>query len=137
MYKQDCLDSEPVEFLDPNKLSTDGTVALVQTQFSHDGILLACGLSTSGSDWFTIHIKDVATGQDMPEKLEKAKFSSIEWTKDGKGFFYGCYPETEDDGTGTGASSLGNQKMFFHRVGTEQKDDVKCAEFNDHPKWMM
>ena len=53
------------------------------------------------------------------------------------GFFYGCYPETEDDGTGTGASSLGNQKMFFHRVGTEQKDDVKCAEFNDHPKWMM
>ena len=88
MYKQDCLDSEPVEFLDPNKLSTDGTVALVRKRFSHDGSLLAYGLSTSGSDWFTIHIKDVATGQDMPEKLEKAKFSSIEWTKDGKGDFF-------------------------------------------------
>ena len=88
MYKQDCLDSEPVEFLDPNKLSTDGTVALVRKRFSHDGSLLAYGLSTSGSDWFTIHIKDVTTGQDMPEKLEKAKFSSIEWTKDGKGDFF-------------------------------------------------
>ena len=91
MYKQDCLDSEPIEFLDPNKLSTDGTVALVRKRFSHDGSLLAYGLSTSGSDWFTIHIKDVTTGQDMPEKLEKAKFSSIEWTKDGKGYFFFSY----------------------------------------------
>ena len=91
MYKQDTLESEPTEFLDPNKLSTDGTVALVQDRFSHDGSLLAYGLSTSGSDWFTIHIKDVATGQDMPEKLEKAKFSSIEWTKDGKGDFFLIY----------------------------------------------
>ena len=137
MYKQDCLDSELVEFLDPNKWSTDGTVALVQTQFSHDGSLLACGLSTSGSDWFTIHIKDVTTGQDMPEKLEKVKLSSIEWTKDGKGFFYGCYPETKDHGMGACASSLCNQKIFFHRVGTEQKDDVKCVEFNDNPKWLI
>jgi prolyl oligopeptidase len=48
----------------------------------------------SGSDWFSIHVKDVTTGKDLPDKLEKAKFSSIEWTKDGKGFFYGCYPET-------------------------------------------
>ena len=86
MYKQDSLNSEPVEFLDPNKLSTDGTVALVRKRFSHDGKLLAYGLSTSGSDWFTIHIKDVETGIDLPEKLEKAKFSSI-----GKSNFSGMH----------------------------------------------
>jgi len=137
MYKQESIDSEPVEFLDPNKLSTDGTVALVRKRFSHDGSLLAYGLSTSGSDWFTINIKEVSTGIDLPERLEKAKFSSIEWTKDGKGFFYGCYPDTEDDGTGTGSSSLGNQKVFYHRINTDQSVDVKCVEFNDHPKWML
>lgn len=135
-YKQTSLDSEPVEFLDPNKLSTDGTIALVRSRFSDDGKYFAYGLSASGSDWFTIHIKDVETGQDLPDKLEKAKFSSIEWTKDSKGFFYGCYPET-DDSTGTKSTELGNQKIFYHRVGTEQKDDIKCVEFNDHPKWML
>ena len=137
MYKQSSLTSEPVEFLDPNKLSSDGTIALVRKAFSPDGTLLAYGLSESGSDWFTIHIKDVATGKDLPETLEKAKFSGIEWTKDSKGFFYGCYPETDDDATGTKATELSNQKFFFHRVGTKQSDDIKCVEFNEHPKWMM
>lgn len=137
MYKQNSLKSEPQEFLDPNSLSSDGTVALVRRAFSFDGNLLAYGLSSSGSDWFTIHIRDVKTGQDLPDKLEKAKFSGIEWTKDNKGFFYGCYPETSDDATGTQAGELSNQKIFYHRVGTEQKDDIKVVEFKDHPKWML
>ena len=137
VYKQKTLDSDPEEFLDPNKLSTDGTIALVQKRFSHDGKLMAYGLSASGSDWFTIHVRDVETGKDLPDRLEKAKFSCAEWTKDGKGFFYGCYPDTTDDATGTNATELGHQKLFYHRVGTEQKDDIKCVEFLDHPKWMM
>ena len=32
---------------------------------------------------------------------------------------------------------LGHQKLYYHRVGTDQKDDVKVVEFPDHPKWMI
>lgn len=88
LFKQETLKSESVEFLDPNKLSTDGTIALQGKSFSEDGNLLAYGLSESGSDWIKIKIRDVQTGEDFPDVLTKVKFSSMSWTHDNKGLFY-------------------------------------------------
>lgn len=74
--------------MDPNKLSTDGKIALDSLDVSEDGNLLAYGLSESGSDWTKIKIRNVETGEDYPELLEQVKFSTTSWTHDGKGFFY-------------------------------------------------
>jgi len=63
MYKQTTLQDDPQLFLDPNTLSDDGTMALAITSFSEDGEKFAYGLSKSGSDWFEVHFKDVATGK--------------------------------------------------------------------------
>lgn len=60
---QKSLDAEPEIFLDPNTLSEDGTVALSGYRFTEDGLTFAYGLSASGSDWITIHLKDVVTGK--------------------------------------------------------------------------
>ena len=78
--------------IDPNGLSDDGTVSLRTTSWSHDGSILAYGLSKSGSDWTTIKFRNVETGEDFEEEIEKVKFSGITWTHDNKGVFYGCYP---------------------------------------------
>lgn len=82
------MDDEPNVLLDPNKLSTDGTVALSDYDFSEDGNLLAYAYSKSGSDWHSIKIRNVRTGKDYPEILERIKFSKTTWTYDNKGFFY-------------------------------------------------
>ena len=59
MYVQDTLESESRVFLDPNKLSEDGTIAISGSAFSEDGEIYAYGLSNSGSDWISIHFKKV------------------------------------------------------------------------------
>nr|CAB3265146.1 prolyl endopeptidase [Phallusia mammillata] len=136
MYKQDTLESTPTTFLDPNTLSEDGTVSLRGYSFSENGKFFAYGLSSSGSDWVTIKFKNVENNQDLPDVLERVKFSCMSWTHDHKGLFYNCYLEQEGKTDGTETTSNVNQKLFYHRLGTKQSEDVLFAEFPENPNWM-
>ncbi|XP_034949822.1 prolyl endopeptidase [Chelonus insularis] len=137
LYVQDTPHSEATVFLDPNTLSEDGSVAISNTQFSEDGLIFAYGLSSSGSDWSTIHFIDVKTGTEYPEVLEKIKYSTITWTHDNKGIFYGTY--LEQKGVTDGSETLGarDQKLCYHRVGTTQAEDVLVVEFPEEPLWRI
>jgi len=44
--------------------------------------------------------------------------------------------EQEGKTDGTETTSNVHQKLFYHRLGTDQKEDVLFAEFPEHPKWM-
>merc|ERR1712179_220055 len=138
IYVQDSLEAEPKVLIDPNGMGDDGTVSLRATSWSHDGSILAYGLSKSGSDWTTIKFRNVETGEDFEEEIEKVKFSGITWTHDNKGVFYGCYPDHDlTCATGKDTKSHENQKLYYHRVGTKQAQDVLCVEFPEQPKWMI
>jgi len=88
LYIQDSLEGESRVFLDPNTLSEDGTTALSQYEFSKDGELFAYGLSSKGSDWVSIRVRNVSSGRDYPEVLTNVKFSGIAWLPNNEGFFY-------------------------------------------------
>lgn len=88
LYKQTTLDDEPTVVLDPHKLFPDGTVVVKDYDFSNDGNFLAYSYSKWDSDWHSIKIRNVQTGEDYPEVLEGIKFSKTTWTGDNKGFFY-------------------------------------------------
>ncbi|KAK3751996.1 hypothetical protein QZH41_010963 [Actinostola sp. cb2023] len=135
MYVQDSIKDEGKVFLDPNKLSDDGTTALAGRAFSDDGELFAYSLSSSGSDWVTIKFMKVEGGVDLPDKLEKAKFTSMSWTHDNKGLFYNQYPVHTNKADGTETDANLDQKLYYHYLGTDQSEDILCCEFPEEPKW--
>ncbi|MEX0937296.1 MAG: prolyl oligopeptidase family serine peptidase [Pirellulales bacterium] len=132
-YRLDTLDAEPQVLLDPNTWSDDGTVALAGLAFSDDGKYIAYGIAESGSDWRTWHIMEIESGRKLEDEIQNVKFSSVEWTADGKGFFYGRY-ERPDEGEAYQALNL-NQKVYYHRVGTSQDSDVLAYHRPEHPEW--
>jgi len=134
LYKQASLTTQPETLLDPNLLSEDGTVALSTLAVSDDGRLLAYGTSASGSDWEEFCVRDVAIGKDRPDHLKWIKFSGASWTKDGAGFFYSRYPEPTDKAL-TDVNRF--QKLYYHRLGTDQAQDVLVYERPDQPDWGM
>lgn len=119
--------------LDPNSLSTDGTVSTGTPIATEDARLAAYQVSRSGSDWQEVRVRDVATATDLPDRLEWVKFSGLSWLKDGAGFFYSRYDAPAEKEALTKVNEY--QKLYFHRVGTEQAADRLVYERRDHPKW--
>jgi len=123
---------EPRVLLDPNLLSPDGTVAISGAALSPDGTRYAYALQQSGSDWQTWYVRDVATGEDLPDRIDWARFSGASWSRDNAGFYYSRYDEPSDP---TKLDIAGDfQKICFHRIGTAQADDVLIYERPDVAK---
>ena len=118
---------------DPNTLSKDGTVAMKHATVSDDGKLVAYQLSASGSDWVDIKVRDVATGKDLPDLVKWVKFSGVAWRKDGSGFFYSRYDAPKKGEKLRQANYF--HKLYWHKVGTAQQDDVLIYERKDHKNW--
>lgn len=129
LYRKDSLDGQPVVFLDPNKLSEDGTVALTGTFFSEDGKYMAYTVSRNGSDWTEIYVMDVETGNLLPDHINWAKFTGAQWL--GDGFLYSAYPIPEDGKEFSNANS--NHRVYFHKLGTPQSEDTIFYEDPEHP----
>ena len=106
-------------WLDPNTLSTDGTVALKGIYFSHNGRYMAYVISRSGSDWEEIYVKDCQTGHDIDDHIVWAKFTGATWL--GDGFYYSAYDAPEKGRETSAKNSV--QKIYYHKIGTPQSED--------------
>jgi prolyl oligopeptidase len=131
LYMQQGLEGEPIEILNPNHLSEDGTVALVNQSYSHDGMLLAYGLSRHGSDWQEIRVRQIDAGQDHAEVLQWCKFTRLAWTHDNAGFFYSGYALP---GGEPAPADQPVHRLYWHTVGTPQADDRLVYERPDRPE---
>ncbi|MGD1848107.1 MAG: prolyl oligopeptidase family protein [Salibacteraceae bacterium] len=119
LYLQENLDSEARVLIDPNTFSEDGTTSMGGTGISGDSKYMAYSQSSAGSDWQEIHVRNIETGEDLPDVIRWVKFSGISWK--GDGFYYSRYPEPETGDEYSGKNEF--HQLYYHQLGTEQADD--------------
>ena len=125
-FWQQGLDGEPTVLLDPNTFSADGTVAISSIHLTDDGELAAYSIADAGSDWVKWHVRNVTTGQDLPDLVEWSKFSGAAWLKDNSGFFYARYDAPNPNTSEAEAFKTANyfHKVYLHKLGTPQSEDA-------------
>ena len=126
IYRENAGDKEPELFLDPNTFSKDGTTSLAGMAFSKDGSMAAYNISEGGSDWQKLVVMDAVNKKQTGDTLQ-LKFSGASW-KGNDGFYYSNYEKSKSGNVLSAKNE--NHKLYYHRIGTDQKDD-KLVYGND------
>ncbi|NKX88981.1 S9 family peptidase [Nocardia coubleae] len=98
--------------------------ALGAFSLSHDGNLLAYSVDSTGDERYTLRIKDLRTGELLPDEVVGAAPGAT-WSLDGTHIFY----QTVDE-------SWRPDTVWRHRVGTASTDDVKVFHEPDERYWV-
>jgi len=129
IYFQKGLDGTPEVFIDPNKLSPDGTVRIGLVGFSMDNRYVAFSRSEAGSDWQELRVMEVESKKELSDRIQWVKFSGAAWH--GHGFYYSGYDKPEKGQELTARNAF--QKIFFHKLGDPQQKDMLIYEDKKHP----
>ncbi len=109
--KKGSLDAPEEIVLDQNELAKGQKFMSIGAFVpSDDGNLLAYSTDNTGYRQYTLHIKDLRTGELFPERIERV--NNVAWTTDNKTMFY----VTED------AVTKRSDKFFKHVLGTDKSD---------------
>ena len=147
LYMRDGLDGEPRLLIDPNEWSDDDATAMAQWSPSPDGRYIAYGVQDGGTDWRTIRVLDVDSGEILADTVEWAKFTGISWNDGGAGFFYSRFPAPDSDGAFQSLNT--NHAIYYHTIGTAQSEDRLIyatpdrpnlnhfAEVTDDKRWLL
>ena len=131
IYRQRGLDGKPEVFIDPNKISKDGTTSIGIIGVSDDNKYVAVSRQDAGSDWQKIHVYEVGTMKKLDDQLEWVKFSGASFWNDG--FFYSRYPEPEEGEELSQSNTM--HSIYYHKLGDPQSKDKLVFEDKKNPSY--
>jgi prolyl oligopeptidase len=144
LYREAQSGGTPAPVLDPNVLSPDGSIAVAQWSVSPDGRTLAYTTAAGGSDLLDIHLRNLATGRDLPEVLHRVKFTDISWTRNSKGFYYSRFRGSAERANLKDANT--HHQLWYHPIGGaaerlvfERPDDSTAwvgGSVSDDGRWL-
>jgi len=145
LYREATLGGRPALVLDPNVLSPDGSIAVAQWSVSSDGRTLGYTTAVGGSDLQDIHLRDLATGRELPDVVARVKFTGISWSRDGHGFYYSRFRGSAERASLREANT--HHQLFYHALGGgperlvfERQDDSTAGVnggVSDDGRWLF
>ena len=119
--KKGSLDAPEEIVLDLNELAKgEKFLGLGAFAVSDDGHLLAYSTDTTGFRQYTLHVKDLRSGQILPDQVEKT--GSVAWANDNRTLFY-----TVED------AAKRQYRLYRHHLETTRDDQIyeeKDERFN-------
>ena len=110
--------------IDPNTMAADGSIAIDWAVPSPDGRLVAVSMSKNGSEDGSLHVFNVATGQQVEAEIPRVQYptagGSMAWRPDGKSFYYTRFPAP---GERAEADLHFYQQIYLHRIGQPAAKD--------------
>lgn len=117
--RKETLDAPAELMLDVNKLAEGQSFMAVRgLDVSDDGRYLAYGTDNSGFRQYRLHIRDLETGADLPDRAEKT--GSMTWAADNETLFY-----TVED------HAKRFHRVYRHKRGDDASRDVMVYEETD------
>lgn len=110
VYVRQGPDGPDRVLLDPHPLSPDHSTSVTLQDVSKDGKLIAYGVRLGGKDEESIHLRDVDSGQDLPDVLPEANYYGVTLKPDKTGFYYARRLET-------------GPRVFYHAIGSDPSKD--------------
>src|SRR5215471_6573314 len=111
--RRTSLNAEAQPLVDPLPMSSDHTTSVGMMDVSHDGKRMVYSIRRGGTDEVEVHVRDLASGRDLPDTLAYGLYGGVSLTRDGNGFFY-VRRNRETGG-----------RALFHRLGTPVTSDVE------------
>ncbi len=146
LYVRESLHGSDRALVDVNKMAADATVALDWWFASEDGKYVAYGTSASGSEESTLRLVESATGNMLPDTIERTRFASVAWLKDSSGFYYTRHPKKGEVPAG---EEVYHCKVFYHAIGTDPTKDplifgegrnpqnVPAVNLSEDDRWLL
>ena len=134
LYYKEGLSGAKHKLIDPNKLSTkDKIVSLDYWYPSTNGKYLAFGMSEGGDEISAMQVMEVATGKIIETVSKNASYASCAWLPDESGFYFEGGPK---EGTVPEGEERLHYRVYFHKVGQKERNDVIFGEGRDKEEMM-
>ncbi len=123
--KQGNLDSAEEVILDLNELAQGEDYFRVGVfKISPNHQLLAFSIDTTGSETYTIHIKDLKTGELLADQIPNTYYS-VQWANDNRTLFYNILDDARRP-----------FKLFKHKLGSDPATD-KLVHFEEDDAYFL
>ena len=105
------VDGDYEVVIDPVDIDPTYRTPVSMMGFSPDGDLMMYSVRQGGADEIEVRIRDLETGEDLPDRLPNALYSGVEFDDDGTGFYY------------THRSRVTGPRIRHHTLGEDPSDD--------------
>lgn len=144
LYVRDGVDGKDRALVDPNVLDAAGLVTIDWYYPSPDARHVGYGLSRGGDEMSTLHVIEVATGRELPDRIPNTQRSTVAWA--GDGFYYAVNPAP---GSVAPGDEHYHRRVRFHRLGDDPandetvfgegrpKEDIVWARTSPDGRWVL